>query len=1099
MKSNKKFLRIPLYLAAVFLLLAGGIALALSSGPVAVGWMAPLIRSAIEAASPAAKIDFTSPVIEWNDKAGSLDLSVTDVVIFGPGGPGDEDEEDVVKVTLPRVAVAISLNSLLEFSPAVKRIDLFEPEMEVVWSAAELRRRLQGMQRPTHLPPVRPQNREARPGDGNSSGPAAVADKATQPLAELPEAIEMARRLLDAPLEGEAVNPVLGQLESVRVHSANISIVESASDARWQIHDAQLELRRDQGGPRLIADVTLEAGGRSSRLVINTSAVDEKHRLIDLRLTDLDFGALAREVQLGKELKYIALPLSGDMRIDYVTGSGIERIAFELGAGKGEVDIPQLFAGPRTLDDMAVVGDFDLTEGLLRFESIYLAFAGAELNADAIVEFTGKELRRPDLKLHLAVSNLDIRTLVEYWPKRLGRLGHLWVDTNMPVGHIPEGSIEMHVQPYMWGMRPMPASAVRIDFRVENATAHYLKGMPPIEKGYGVGTFTTDELDIRISKAEVDGIPMGESRHLVDKVGYRGQALAHTTVRVEAPISDIMRLIDYPPLNYTTRYKLPVGEVSGRVEVVTELKYKPGKGLRPEDVEVLVEAQLSQLSYPTLMRGGGLTAGTLRMTLTRDGMISSGGITLNGADFHLNWTQDFLPERADALTARYELTGELSGADMLRFGVPAVPDILDRAHANLTLEGRGGELVQGVGHVDLATTGVNSKRLSWSKPAGTPGRVDFEMAWRDEIMFVENIVINSPGISTEASFSFDSETGNLLTSRVPSLKTSGHDLSVVSDFIDGKHKIRIDAQRFDARAWLDPILSGEDEPEPPMDIELTAEHVMTMNGIAMSDVKLTMVNDGDYWSSASAGANMDDGGSFDLGLFEDDNGRHLTLLAEEAGRLALGFGVFRNGSGGRLSMDAQLNLKGQPSHVSGEMNIRDFSVVKSSSLAKAIVARTGQDVDKYLGDGGFSFRRFKFPFTFEKGVVDISDARANGPRIGFTMRGQANRASGEINVDGIIVPAYAFNSLLGNIPLVGGLLTGGKGGGLFALTYQMKGSMSAPDITINPLSALAPGFLRKIFEGNKGKVEPEAEAEKIEPEPETDLAKPGDDEVVPQG
>ncbi|MCH8863642.1 MAG: hypothetical protein IID51_14230, partial [Proteobacteria bacterium] len=344
------------------------------------------------------------------------------------------------------------------------------------------------------------------------------------------------------------------------------------------------------------------------------------------------------------------------------------------------------------------------------------------------------------------------------------------------------------------------------------------------------------------------------------------------------------------------------------------------------------------------------------------------------------------------------------------------------------------------------------------------------------------IVIQSPGITAEGSFLFDSEADTLLAARVPVLKTSGHDLSLISDFVDGQHRIRIEARRFDARAWLDGILSGEDEPEPPMDIDFTAEQVMTLNGIAMSDVRLTMVNDGDYWSAASASAVMDDGGSFELSLLEDEEGRHLTLRAEEAGRMALGFGVFRNGSGGLLTMEAELNLKGEPSRVVGEINIRDFSVVKSSGLAKAIVARTGQDVDNYLGDSGFKFRRFRFPFTFERGVVDISNARANGPRIGFTMRGQVNRSSGELNVDGIIVPAYAFNSLLGNIPLVGGLLTGGKGGGLFALTYRMEGSISDPEITVNPLSALAPGFLRKIFEGVKGAVEPEPEPEPESPE-----------------
>ncbi|MCH8862979.1 MAG: hypothetical protein IID51_10770, partial [Proteobacteria bacterium] len=717
MKSNKKFLRIPLYLAALLLLLAGGFAAALSSGPMNVDWATPLIRSSIEAASPAAEIEFSSPVVEWNSDAGSLDLSVTDVVIH--------DEQGVVKVTLPRVAVAVSLRSLLAFSPAVKRIDLFEPEMEILWSAAELRRRLQGMTRPTHLPPLRKQNRTPAPPGEQSAGPAKPVTSDARPLAELPEVIQMVRRLLDQPLAGEAADPVFGGLESVRVHSAHISIVESDSGARWEIRDAQLELRRDEGAPQLTADLTLQAGGQASHLVIETVAVDENRRRIDLRLENLDFGALAREVGLGEELKYAALPLSGELGIEYLAGSGIERITFELGAGKGEVDIPQLFPGPRALDELAIAGELDLIEGLLRIDSLYLAFAGAELTADGILQFTSADWRRPDLKLFATARNLDVRTLVKYWPKRLGRSGHIWVDTNIPVGHVPEARFEMHVQPHMWGMRPLPAEAVRIDFTIENATAYYLKGMPPIEKGYGEGTFTTDLLDIRISRAEVDGVALRDSRHQIDNVGYRDRQVAHTLIRLEASVQDIFRLIDYAPLNYTTRYNIPAAEIFGTATVVTELTYRPGKSLQPDDIEVLVEAQVNNLSYPTLLSGGGLTDGALRLTLTREGMVSTGMVKLNGADFHLNWTQDFTPESDDALTAHFELTGELSGADMVRFGVPALPDILDRAHTHLYLDGRGGQLVRGRGHVDLATTGINSKRLSWSKTAGTPGSVVF--------------------------------------------------------------------------------------------------------------------------------------------------------------------------------------------------------------------------------------------------------------------------------------------------------------------------------------------------------------------------------------
>jgi hypothetical protein len=47
--------------------------------------------------------------------------------------------------------------------------------------------------------------------------------------------------------------------------------------------------------------------------------------------------------------------------------------------------------------------------------------------------------------------------------------------------------------------------------------------------------------------------------------------------------------------------------------------------------------------------------------------------------------------------------------------------------------------------------------------------------------------------------------------------------------------------------------------------------------------------------------------------------------------------------------------------------------------------------------------------------------------------------------------------------VVGIFLGGGSNEGLFGVNFRISGPATAPMLTINPLSALAPGFLRKIF------------------------------------
>jgi hypothetical protein len=105
------------------------------------------------------------------------------------------------------------------------------------------------------------------------------------------------------------------------------------------------------------------------------------------------------------------------------------------------------------------------------------------------------------------------------------------------------------------------------------------------------------------------------------------------------------------------------------------------------------------------------------------------------------------------------------------------------------------------------------------------------------------------------------------------------------------------------------------------------------------------------------------------------------------------------------------------------------------------------------------------PFVSRNGTISFKDARASGPSLGFTADGKIYTHAEVINLEGTVVPAYLINSLFGKIPLLGDLFTGGKkGGGIFAANYKMTGTIENPIVSVNPLSALAPGIFRNFFD-----------------------------------
>ena len=70
------------------------------------------------------------------------------------------------------------------------------------------------------------------------------------------------------------------------------------------------------------------------------------------------------------------------------------------------------------------------------------------------------------------------------------------------------------------------------------------------------------------------------------------------------------------------------------------------------------------------------------------------------------------------------------------------------------------------------------------------------------------------------------------------------------------------------------------------------------------------------------------------------------------------------------------------------------------------------------------------------------------------------------------------------------ILSGGdKGGGIFAATYSYRGDVATAQPAVNPLAALAPGFLRHIFDIFKASVQAQQEARTPSPAGEGEFPK----------
>ena len=152
----------------------------------------------------------------------------------------------------------------------------------------------------------------------------------------------------------------------------------------------------------------------------------------------------------------------------------------------------------------------------------------------------------------------------------------------------------------------------------------------------------------------------------------------------------------------------------------------------------------------------------------------------------------------------------------------------------------------------------------------------------------------------------------------------------------------------------------------------------------------------------------------------------------------------------------------EPGAREGLISVRDFSVKGEAALDRlAAGASTNAPT-------GVAFSRMRAEFTRQNGQLTIREGVVKGPTIGGTIEGSIDSTS-QVRMSGTFVPLYGINNVFGQIPVLGLFLGGGSNEGLFGVTYEVVGTLGQPVLRVNPISAMAPGVLRKIFEFGTGK------------------------------
>lgn len=862
-------------------------------------------------------------------------------------------------------------------------------------------------------------------------------------------------------------------------------------------------------------DVAIGSSSISTRLRGRARPVDGDLSIV-FGLNDFYPSSIAKNEGLPEFLQYIQLPLDLSLELDLDAKTGLQ--SAELGGviGMGQLSDPLLFPENPAINYGVISGRYDAVERTLVVDELNLSTESGDVEGEGLVYWQNGQ-DDPGIRLSLKSSMLAIESILKYWPKRFHSDGRergarAWVSQHIIKGNTENVEFSVDMSPAGEGAF-LNKSPYRLTFDFSSLDTLFLKTMPPIMNASGQAELTVEQMTIDLTQGDLMGMPVAGSSVLLENIHIPLGGTGNFEIYTRGDVQTLMRLIDNPPLLVAQKAKLDIERLGGQATVKANVKAPLLRAVESESVEFDVSAQLTDVSVEDLLDGEGLSSAQLSLTVNSDNLSAAGQGLLNGVPVNLRWSEDFSKGRSDSAadTTLIVLNAALDEHDLKKLNVDISDYLRGSVQAEASFEGRNFQFTHGTFAADASSAVLKIDPLSWSKPVGSTANITGNIIFDDGRTNIEPLVVVGEDVDLEFKLQLGQAGEGSFSAQVAARRIGNNSLTAQLNQVEGQPlNVNVQASRFDFAPYLQndtqskitevEISDALGDPQGiDFDLKLNAQEFLLLNGERWHDVAVDLSFAGNAPKSLLLKANAKPQDqpltvSVDGAINEETGRRGLTASAVNGGQILRAFGLFSHIDGGALKLSGETVGWGADWDVSGRLEVSDSLLYRSTDLSEAVTKGTVPAIDTYLPDGALELDILDAPFEYKDEILTINNLKTNGPSMGLTMEGQIAATDGIMNINGVVVPAYGINSLLGNIPLVGSIFTGGDGKGLFGVAYRVKGSTDAPDVSVSALSGLAPGFLRLLFEGQKGRVaDVEMPAKTEHPVPEdTDI--PDDEE-----
>ena len=666
------------------------------------------------------------------------------------------------------------------------------------------------------------------------------------------------------------------------------------------------------------------------------------------------------------------------------------------------------------------------------------------------------------LKLNLQVGSSALVDVIRLWPSFVNADARTWCLQNMRGGQVVAGAMTVNWDAAAFeaaiNRRAVPASSVRGDFTLRDAAVELAPGVPPLTGLDAVGEMTGAEFSVTAKSGVIELSPsrriqVADIFYAVPDTAPAPVVPARASARLQGGVDALADLVNRDALKRYVGFAVDPATIKGQFEGKLALDLKLGKTVRPEDNQFHAEGSLSNFRIDRFLADERLEQASLSvladhgdLKIAGQGQMYGVPVTVDmnkGANDEGSVTLSLSLDDAARAKLNFPFAGWLSGVMGVRVKAP-----FSKSSAEV--------------EADLTRVAIASPQTGTLKAAGKPGKATLSFKGDGGVIAVNSIAIDAGAVSVRGVAQMTSD-GVVQSAKLTQLRLSAAD-ELKADIVDGDAQIKatVRGATLDARGLIKGFLSagGPSGAGKDLDLDVKIASVLGANSQTLGQFEMTGVWRGGVAQSLRAKARIGEG---TLTAEQDENGP-LRMRVTDAGALGKLLDVYDRMEGGTLD----LTVKPADDGSRGFANVNNFALRDEPALRQLAAAGQAPGDEKLrpappIEAGAVRFQNLSASFTRSAGRLDLREAAIFNSQMGLTTEGYIDYGRDRVDLNGTYVPAYQVNNLVTHIPVVGALLGGGRHEGLLGVNYRIVGPASGPTLTVNPLSAMTPGFLRKVF------------------------------------